>query len=60
VLQVLYVVGKEEMHVKPKTPIWRMLLLRTFLFLRDNTRTKMAQLKVPTDRMVEIGFVKDV
>ncbi|KAK5674366.1 hypothetical protein LTS10_012950 [Elasticomyces elasticus] len=58
--RVLYVVGKEEMHVKQNTSIWRKLLLKTFLFMRDNTRNKMANLKVPTDRLVEIGFVKDV
>ncbi|KAK3627505.1 hypothetical protein LTR56_019191 [Elasticomyces elasticus] len=58
--RVLYVVGKEEMQVKQGTPIWRKILLRTFLFMRDNTRNKMANLKVPTERLVEIGFVKDV
>ncbi|EMC95812.1 hypothetical protein BAUCODRAFT_34580 [Baudoinia panamericana UAMH 10762] len=58
--RVLYIIGKEEMHVRKGSPIWRLLLLKTFLFLRDNTRTKMANLKVPTDRLVEIGFLKDV
>ncbi|KAK3674465.1 hypothetical protein LTR78_005551 [Recurvomyces mirabilis] len=58
--RVLYVIGKEEMHVKRGTSIWRKLLLKTFLFFRDNTRNKMANLKVPTDRLVEIGFLKDV
>lgn len=58
--RVLYIIGKEEMHVKPQTAIWRRVVLQTFLFLRDNTRNKMANLKVPTDRLVEIGFVKDV
>lgn len=58
--RVLYIVGKEEMFVKPKTSILRAILLRTFLFLRDNTRSKMSNLKVPTDRLVEIGFVKAV
>jgi len=58
--RVLYVIGKEEMHVKRGTGIWRKLLLKTFLFFRDNTRNKMANLKVPTDRLVEIGFLKDV
>lgn len=58
--RVLYVIGKEEMHVKRGTPVWRLVLLKIFLFMRDNTRNKMANLKVPTDRLVEIGFVKDV
>lgn len=31
-----------------------------FLFIRENTRNKMANVKVHTDRLVEIGFVMDV
>ncbi|WPH00077.1 potassium transporter 19 [Acrodontium crateriforme] len=58
--RVLYIIGKEEMHVKTNTAIWRKVLLKVFLFMRDNTRNKMANLKVPTDRLVEIGFIKDV
>ncbi|KAF2768883.1 potassium transporter [Teratosphaeria nubilosa] len=58
--RVLYVLGKEEMFVREGTNLWRKLLLKTFLFFRDNTRTKIANLKVPTDRVVEIGFAKDI
>jgi KUP system potassium uptake protein len=58
--RVLYIIGKEEMMVKPGTLIWRMVLLRTFLFLREYSRTKMSNLKVPTDQLVEIGFIKEV
>jgi hypothetical protein len=50
---VLYVIGKEEMHVKAGTNFWRRVLLNTFLFFRDNTRSKMANLKVPTDRLLD-------
>jgi len=58
--RVLYVIGKEEMHIKPETPLWRKILLGIFVYLRDNSRTKMANLKVPRERLVEIGFVKDL
>lgn len=58
--RVLYIIGKEEMHLAPKTKFWRLILLKIFLFLRENTRNKMANVKVPTDRLVEIGFVMDV
>ena len=58
--RVLYIVGKEEMKVKDDTPLWRKMLLKTFLFFRDNTRNKMANHHLPTDRLVEIGFVKEV
>jgi KUP system potassium uptake protein len=58
--KVLYIIGKEEMRIKSATPIWRKILLRAFLWLRDNTRTKIAALGVPTDRIIEVGFVKEV
>lgn len=58
--QVLYIIGKEQMHVKSGTKLWRRLMLTSFLWLRDNTRTKVANLRVQTDRVVEVGFVKDV
>lgn len=58
--RVLYILGKEEMHIRKEAPVWRKVLLGMFLFARENTRNKMANLKVPTDRLVEIGFVMDV
>lgn len=58
--RVLYIVGKEEMHIQPHTPMWRLVLVKIFLFVRENTRNKMANWKVPTDRLVEIGFVMEV
>ncbi|TVY82368.1 Potassium transporter [Lachnellula suecica] len=58
--QVLYIIGKEQMKVRPGTNIWRKSLLRVFLWMRDNTRTKVANLRVPTDRVVEVGFIKEV
>lgn len=58
--RVLYIIGKEEMKVQPQSAFWRVFLLKMFLFIRDYSRTKMSNLKVPTDRLVEIGFVKEV
>lgn len=58
--QVLYIIGKEQMRVKSGTKVWRRCLLESFLWLRENTRTKVANLRVQTDRVVEVGFVKDV
>lgn len=58
--QVLYIIGKEAMRVKQDTKIWRKVLLHIFLWVRENTRTKIANLRVPTDRVIEVGFVKDV
>lgn len=58
--RVLYIIGKEEMALKPATKFWRGLLLRMFLFLREHSRGKMANIKVPVGRLVEIGFIKEV
>jgi KUP system potassium uptake protein len=58
--QILYIIGKEQLRVKAGTKLWRKILLSAFLWIRENTRTKVANLRVQTDRVVEVGFVKDV
>lgn len=88
--QILYIIGKEQMKVKPnpmapsadsegnepgrnqqgfwkavwidvKSGYWfRRGLLHTFLWVRENTRTKIANLRVPMDRVFEVGFIKEV
>ena len=58
--QVLYIMGKEQMRVNPEASLGRRALLNSFLWLRDNTRTKMASLKLPREKVIEVGFVKDV
>ncbi|KAH7030466.1 potassium transporter-domain-containing protein [Macrophomina phaseolina] len=57
---VLYILGKEQMKIKDGTNYARRTLLWLFLWLRDNTRNKMANLRVPTDRVIEVGFLKDI
>ena len=58
--EVLYIIGKEQMKVKPETSLVRRFFLHAFLFIRDNTRAKIASLDVPMDKVIEVGFVKDV
>ena len=58
--QVLYIVGKEQMRIKEETRVWRRIALNAFLWLRDNTRSKLAGMKIPTDQLVEVGFIKEV
>ncbi|KAF2682249.1 potassium transporter [Lentithecium fluviatile CBS 122367] len=58
--EVLYIMGKEQMKVRTGTSFVRKVLLQAFLFIRDNTRTKIASLDVDRDRVIEVGFVKDV
>lgn len=57
---IVYIVGKEQLRIKEGTNIVRRLLLTLFLLLRDVTRTKIQNLNVRVDRLVEIGFVKDI
>jgi KUP system potassium uptake protein len=58
--EVLYVIGKEQMKVKKGTNWGRRAVLEVFLWLRENTRAKVKSLEVPMDKVIEIGFVKDV
>ena len=58
--QIVYIVGKEQMRIRLSTRIWRRVALNAFLWLRDNTRSKMANLHIPVDKLVEVGFVKEV
>ena len=58
--QMVYVMGKEQMKIKQGTNIFRRLVLWAFLWIRENSRTKMADLNIPFDNLVEVGFVKEI
>ena len=64
--QVVYVLGKETMRVKREGSRWnvakavRRLLLEAFLWIRENTRAKLADLDIDVDKMVEVGFLKEI
>jgi KUP system potassium uptake protein len=58
--QIIYIMGKEQMKIKPGTNFFRKLLLELFLWIRENSRTKMASLNIPTENLVEVGFVKEI
>ncbi|OHW91868.1 potassium uptake protein [Colletotrichum incanum] len=58
--KVLYIVGKGQMHIRTGTSIVRRLTLGTFLWIRDNTRAKIANLRLAMERVVEVGFVKEI
>ncbi|KAH8909965.1 potassium transporter [Coniochaeta sp. PMI_546] len=38
----------------------RRVLLGTFLWIRDNSRAKLADLDIDVDKLVEVGFVKEI
>lgn len=61
--QAVYIVGKEQMRIQEvmgcKPRGWcRRIALAAFLWLRSNTGSKIANLNVDVDKLVEIGFVK--
>lgn len=58
--QVVFIVGKEQMRIRHGTNIVRKLLLALFLWLRENTRGRIAAMNIPVDRLVEVGFIKEV
>ncbi|KIW77249.1 potassium uptake protein [Fonsecaea pedrosoi CBS 271.37] len=58
--QVVYIVGKEQLRVKPHTNIVKRALLEAFLWVRENTRTKVQALNIPVDKLVEVGFIKEI
>ncbi|KAI1480268.1 potassium transporter [Daldinia eschscholtzii] len=59
--KVMYVVGKEQMRIKDHPASFvRRIILTTFLWIRDNTRAKIANLRLAMDRVVEVGFVKEI
>jgi KUP system potassium uptake protein len=58
--QVVYMVGKEQMRITEGTSLFRRVALSAFLWLRDNTRSKVQALNLAVDKLVEVGFVKEV
>lgn len=58
--QVVYLVGKEQMRIREDTPLLRQVAITAFLWLRDNTRSKVQALNLAADKLIEVGFVKEV
>lgn len=58
--KIMYIVGKEQMKVESRSSIGRKLVLSIFLWIRDNTRAKIANLRLAMDRVVEVGFIKEI
>lgn len=58
--QMVYIMGKEQMTIKKGTNFVRAAFLWMFLWIRENSRTKMADIGLPFDNLVEVGFVKEI
>jgi KUP system potassium uptake protein len=59
--QVVYIVGKEQLRLLSENNNFvKRLVLYVFVWLRENTRAKISQMEVPIEKLVEVGFVKDM
>lgn len=58
--KIMYIVGKGQMKTRTDAGLARRLVLEMFLWIRDNTRTKVANLRLAMERTVEVGFVKQI
>lgn len=59
----MYIMGKEVMKIRRKKTFkgwFRWLFLEVFLWIRENSRTKLADLNIDADKLVEVGFVKQI
>ncbi|KAL7909037.1 potassium transporter domain-containing protein [Trichoderma velutinum] len=65
--QMVYILGKEAIKVKTGssmtsrvTGFFRGVVLWIFLWMRENSRTKLADLNIDADRLIEVGFLKEI
>ena len=59
--QTVYIVGKEQLRLlKARNNVAKRAVLGIFLWIRDNTRAKVASMKIPIEKLVEVGFVKEI
>ncbi|PGH08128.1 KUP system potassium uptake protein [Blastomyces parvus] len=57
---ITYIVGRDKLFIKEESNFVRRAMLTVFVAVKNQQRTKLSQLKVPVDRLVEIGFSKAV
>lgn len=58
--QVIYILGKEQLRLDSKSILPRKFALSTFIWVRENTRTKQQEFNVPIDQLVEVGYIKEI
>lgn len=63
--QTMYIMGKQVMktrrgHGSIVKSVIRRLALEAFLWIRENSRTKLADLDMDVDDLMEIGFIKEI
>ena len=65
--QMIFVLGKEFLKIRPPTGRYyspwdsiRVGLLWIFLLVRENSRTKLADLDMDADKLIEVGFITKI
>ncbi|KAK7711131.1 hypothetical protein SLS57_008221 [Botryosphaeria dothidea] len=59
--QVVYIVGKEQLRLlQGSNNVFKRTVLEIFLWFRDNTRAKVSKMNIPVDKLVEVGFVREI
>lgn len=57
---ITYIICKDKLFIKEESNFVRRAILTVFVAVRNQQRTKLSQLEVPADRLVEIGFSRAV
>jgi len=59
--EIVYVIGRKELKIVPRANIFLVLVLRAFAWVRNLSRSKVTKMDVlPTDDLVEMGFIKEI
>ncbi|KAF1993531.1 potassium transporter [Amniculicola lignicola CBS 123094] len=59
--QVVYIVGKEQLRLlNENNNVVKRVVLGVYIWLRENSRAKIAQWRLPVEKLVEVGFVKEI
>lgn len=56
--QVIYIVGKEQLKISSERNLFSRAVLWVFLLFKASSRSKIQDLNVEMERIVEVGFVK--
>lgn len=58
--QCVYIVGNDQLRIKQGTNFIRWGVLTAFIWMRGITSRKIQRLNVQVDRLVEVGFVRNI
>lgn len=58
--QSIYLVGREQLRIAKENNVVKRMLLGLFLWVRENCRNRIEKLNVPTEKLVEVGFVGEI